>query len=146
MCKPATRPAPPAPSAMPLATNGGPRMEGAVENGAQDKGDDMTDSELEAIEDTMLNNVQLHTPAELWTSKDSKVTVHLRCDPRYSRDDRAVALESQPRLSSTPGPVLTGRRRRQAGFGASRHAPERELSVFPAKRRPLFPAPPPKLP
>ena len=77
----------------------------------------MTDSELEAIVDTMLNNVQLHTPAELWTSKDSKVTVHLRCEPRYSRDDRAVALESQPRLSSTPEPAGTGRRRRQAGQG-----------------------------
>ena len=34
-------------AAMPLMPNGTHRGEGAVENGAQDKGDDMTDSELE---------------------------------------------------------------------------------------------------
>jgi hypothetical protein len=82
-------------AAMPLMPNGTHRGEGAVENGAQDKGDDMTDSELEAIVDTMLDNVQLNTPAELWTSEDSKVTVDLPLVARLvgcqSNPDRVAA-------------------------------------------------------
>jgi hypothetical protein len=66
-------------AAKPLVTNGEPRMENAVESGAQGKGVEMTDSALESesIVDTMLENVQLHTPAELWTSMDNKVKVDL---------------------------------------------------------------------
>jgi hypothetical protein len=82
-------------AAMPLMPNGTHRGEGAVENGAQDQGDDMTDSELEAMVDTMLDNVQLNTPAELWTSKDSKVTEDLPLVARLvgcqSNPDRVAA-------------------------------------------------------
>ncbi len=109
------------------------------------KGDDMTDSELEAIVDTMLNNNTIPQPncgprktaRSQCTCAAIPVTAVTIVQSHLSHSRGSAARQSLSVPDEGPGKPVSGR---------PRHAPERELSVFPAKRRPLFPAPPPKLP
>ncbi len=127
-------------AAMSLATNGEPRMETAVENGAQDPsqqhpteqlrdnmGDEMTDSAFESMVTTTLENVHLHTPVELWTSTDGTVTVDL---PLVAR---LVGCGSNPDQVSA-STVLDARKKRSWNLGTM----EMILRRFAAASEPLL--------